>query len=177
MSDEDKYRTEPSGEDESEKVGLLRPLPSTSPGRPSSKAHPVVRFLGITMSESRRDLLVLFLIPFLVAIIDASVYAAVVIGVFVTNPLYMFGVPVLAAISIGLTASQMSRALIGAILTALFFAVIFVLFLTSPALLSPGEDLASFLVAALSVMTVYFVLVIFSSFIGCFIGIIIREFA
>ncbi len=177
MSDEDKYRTEPSGEDESEKVGLLRPLPSTSPTRLSGKAHPVVRFLGVTMSESRRDLLVLFLIPFLVAIIDTSVYAAVVVGVFVTNPLYMFGVPALAAISIGLTASQMSRALIGAILTAMFFAVIFVLFLTSPALVSPGEDLAGFLVAALSVMTVYFVLVIFSSFIGCFIGIIIREFA
>jgi hypothetical protein len=177
MSDEDKYRTEPSREDESEKVGLLRPLPSTSTSMPSGKAHPVVRFLGVTMSESRRDLLVLFLIPLLVALVDTSVYAAVVIGVFVTNPLYMFGVPALAAVTIGLTASQMSRALIGAILTALFFAIMFVVFLISPALTSPGEDLASFLVAALSVMTVYFVLVIFSSFIGCFIGIIIREFA
>jgi hypothetical protein len=177
MSDEEKYRTEPSRDDQSEKTGLLRPLPTSPTDIVLGKVHPVVKFLGVSLRESRRDFLVLFLIPFLVATIDTSVYVAVVIGMLEISPLYTFGVPAIAAITIGLTAPQMNRGLFGAILTALFFAIMFVVFLMSPALFVPGEDIGSFFVAGVSVTTVYFVLVIFASFIGCFIGIVIREFA
>lgn len=177
MSDEDRYRTESARDDKSEKVGLLRPLPTSPGSTPGRRPSPVVRFLGVSMRESRRDLLVLLLIPFLIAIVDASVYAAVVVGVLPTNALYMFGIPALAAIIIGLTASQMSHGLIGAIVTALFFAILFLIFLVSPALLSPGGDVGGFFLAGMSLITVYFLLVILSSFVGSFIGIIIREFA
>ncbi|RDE12931.1 MAG: hypothetical protein C4K47_07005 [Candidatus Thorarchaeota archaeon] len=177
MSDDDKYRTEPSREDESEKIGLLRPLPTSDTGPTPRKTSPVVEFLGISMRENRRDLLVLFLIPLLVAITDASVYSAIAVGALAQNAAYMFGIPALVAITIGLTAYQTSRALIGAVLTALFFSAIFVIFLVSPALLSQPEEVGGFFLAGLSVITVYFLFVMFSSLLGTVIGIIIREFA
>lgn len=176
MSDEAKYRTEPATEDESEKVGLLRPLPASPLGTPARKAHPIVKFLGISMRETRRDLLVLILVPLLAAIIDASVYAAIVIGALTEDPLYMFGIPALTAVPVGLTASQMSRALLGALLTALLFSIIFLMFLVSPAFVSPAEELASFFVGGVSLAAIYFILGVFASLFGSFIGIIIREF-
>jgi hypothetical protein len=176
MSDETKYRTEPSEEDESEKVGLFRPLPAAPTNVLPGKVHPIVKFLGISMRENRRDLLVLFLVPLLAAIIDANVYAAVVIDILGDNIVYMFGIPALAAIPIGLTASQASRGLIGAILAAVFLAIIFLMFLVSPALVSPQQDIGSYFVAGMGLVTIYFLFSVFASLLGSFIGILIREF-
>jgi hypothetical protein len=176
MSDETKYRTEPPEQDESEKTGLLRPLPTAPTSVRPAKVHPIVNFLGISMRENRRDLLVLFLVPLLAAIIDANVYAAVVIGILDDSVVYIFGIPALTAIPIGLTSSQASRALIGAILAALFLAIIFLMFLMSPALLSFQQDIGSYFVSGMLLVIIYSILSVFASLLGSFIGILIREF-
>jgi len=176
MTDESRYRTEEPNGEEKERTGLLKPLPEVDKGRPSGKASPVVRMLGIPMKEKNRDLLMMFLMPILVALIDTNIYAAIVIDVLDDDALYVFVLPALAAIPIGVVSSQVGRALISAFLTALFFIVFFILFLINPGLAAPDMDLGSMFLSGMVITVMYFLFTVFASLLGCFVGILLREF-
>lgn len=176
MTDESRYRTEEPREEEKERTGLLRPLPETGKGRPLAKPSPVVRFLGIPMKEKSRDLLIMFLMPILVAVIDTNIYAAIVIDVLDDDALYVFVLPALAAIPIGLVSSQVGRALISAFLTALFFMIFFMMFLINPGLVAPDMDIGSMFLSGMVITVMYFLFTVFASLLGCFAGILLREF-
>jgi len=176
MTDESRYRTEEPHEEEKERTGLLKPLPEAERSRPSGRASPVVKLLGIPMKEKNRDLLIMFLMPILVAIIDTNVYALVVIDVLGDDALYVFVLPALAAIPIGLVSSQVGRALISAFLTALFFIVFFMMFLINPGLVAPDMDVGSLFLSGMVITVMYFLFTVFASLLGCFVGILLREF-
>ena len=180
MADEEKFRLEEpeqKGEDD-EKKGLFRPLPTVEKetkikeGRP----QPVVKLFGVSMYENQRELLVLILIPLLVAIIDVAIYSFVTINVWESSSTYYFFLPAVAAIPIGLVVSETGKALIGGFLCSLFFMVIFIVFLTIPAFLSPGLGIANFIVSGLTISLGYFIMIIVSSLLGSVIGTVLREF-
>ncbi|MHA1246618.1 MAG: hypothetical protein ACTSPE_04770 [Candidatus Thorarchaeota archaeon] len=173
--DESKYRVERPEEQETEKKGLFRPLPEEAPA-PIRPKKPTVQFLGIEMPEDERDLIVMFLMPILAAIIDTSIYAAVMVQWLPDSALYMFALPVLAAAPIGMTASQLKNTLVSGILAAVFFVIFFILFLTSPSLMAPDIALADFFVSSVVIAFVYFLFVTLASLLGCFVGILLREF-
>ncbi|RLI58402.1 MAG: hypothetical protein DRO93_09930 [Candidatus Thorarchaeota archaeon] len=173
--DESKYRVERPEDTETEKKGLFRPLPEEAPV-PIHRRKPTVQFLGMAMPEDRRDLIVMFLMPVLAAIIDTSVYAAVMVQWLPDSALYMFVLPVLAAAPIGMTASQLKNALVSGILAAVFFVVFFILFLISPSFMAPDIGLADFFVSSVVIAFVYFLFVTLASLLGCFVGILLREF-
>ncbi|TFG10261.1 hypothetical protein EU538_02485 [Candidatus Thorarchaeota archaeon] len=176
MSEEDRYRVEsPEEEEKKEKRGLLRPLPKVEQ-QTTSKGVPIVNFLGLKMEENRRDLLVSILMPILVAIIDASIYAQIIIDVFTDEALFVFFLPMLAAIPIGLTVPQAGKALLSGFLAAIFFVVFFLLFLITPGLLVPEVGIGEFLVSGGVVSAIYFLFVVMASLLGVVIGIVIREF-
>jgi hypothetical protein len=174
MEEETKYRVEDPEEDK-EKPGIMKPLPDPSRGDIPGRKVPIVKFLGITMRESRRDLLVLLLIPLLVAIIDANIYALVVIDVLEDTAFYVFTIPALAAIPIGLIIPQTGRALLGAFMAGVFFVVVFLLFLTSPSFMT-STPFGDFFISGMIISMIYLLFVIFASLIGTLVGIIIREF-
>ena len=174
MEEETKYRVEAPEEDE-EKPGILKPLPDGSRQVTAGRKVPMVNFLGVTMRESHRDVLVLLLIPFLVAVIDANIYAMVVIDVLEDTALYMFTIPALAAIPIGLIIPQTGRALLGAFMTGVFFVIVFLVFLTSPVSLT-DISFGDFFISGLIISMIYLLFVIFASLLGTLGGIIIREF-
>ncbi|TFF95206.1 hypothetical protein EU546_03715 [Candidatus Thorarchaeota archaeon] len=176
MPEEDRYRVEePDEEEKREKRGLLRPLPEVQ-RRTSRTGVPMVRFLGIEMQEDHRDILVALLMPVLVGLIDASIYAQIIIDVFTDEALFVFFLPMLAAIPIGLTIPQAGRALLSAFLTAIAFVVFFLLFLITPGLLVPEVGIGEFLVSGGVVSAIYFLFVVLASMLGSVIGIVMREF-
>ena len=181
MADEEKYRIEtPEEEEPEEKKGLLRPLPVKEKkpqyfdkhGRP----QPVVRVLGIPMREKRKDLLMLLLIPALVALIDTMIYSFVVTATWENSSTFLFFIPIIVAIPIGLTSSEAGHALVGGFLGAVFFLIFFVTFLALPGILVPALGLASFLISGIALSIAYFFLMTLATLIGAVIGIVMREF-
>ncbi len=177
MSDETKYRIEAPEEEkeEKEKKGFLRPLP-TAPEPVSSKSMPITKFLGITMYEKNRDIIVLLLIPAIVGIIDASVFAQIIVGNLPDSALYIFLIPMLAAISIGLLCGKTSHSLFGGIIAGVFFVVWLLLFLITPALMAPELNIGEFFVSGMVLSAVYFMFVMFASLFGSLVGALMREF-
>ncbi|MBN2228529.1 MAG: hypothetical protein JW779_02975 [Candidatus Thorarchaeota archaeon] len=179
MADEEKFRIEEPEEEKEEKKGLFRPLPKTEQTFKSSggkRPQPVVKLLGFSMYEKNRDLLLLILIPILSALINTSIYSFVVVSIFENDAMFLFFMPAIAAIPIGLVVSETGKALIGGFLSAFFFFVFFVLFLTSPALMVPQLGLGNFLVSGITLTVGYFIFVTVASLLGAVIGTIVREF-
>ncbi len=179
MEDESKYRVEEAEEEEKEKKGLFRPLPKveeeTVIGK-SGRPEPIVKFFGLKMTERRRDLLLILLMPAMAGLVDAAVYSFIIIGTVDSVGLYTFVIPMLAAIPVGLVVSRASHALLSALLATLFYVLFFLLFLASPAIQWPAFDLGQFLVSGFVIAAVYLLLVILASLLGALIGAIIREF-
>lgn len=174
MSDETKYRVDAEEEPE-EKKGFFRPLPEKKKVE-GVKQQPVVKFLGVKMYERNRDLLVMFLVPFLAAVINANIYALVIVDILEEVALYMFVVPMVSAIPIGLTVHQTKNALFASLISSMFFIVIFILFLISPALIAPELDIGEFFISGMVISAVYFLFVIFANLLGSLVGALMREF-
>ena len=181
MADEEKVRVETPEEEEKpvERKGLLKPLPTReqpkytdSAGRP----QPIVKLLGISMAEKRRDSVILILIPALVGIIDTTIFSYIFTHSLPFNATWVLFIPIIIAIPIGLTASGAGSALVGAFLGALFFFIFHIVFLSSPALIIPDLGLGPFVFNAIALSIVNFILVALSTLIGAAIGIILREF-
>ena len=182
MANEEKYRIETPEEEEEEveeKKGLFRPLPTKEKpqffdkdGRP----QPVVRVFGFPMREKRKDLLMLLLIPALVGLIDTMIYSYVVTVTLENSATYLFMIPAIIAIPIGLTSSEAGHALIGGFLGAIFFLVFFVTFLAMPGIVVPALGLSSFLISGIALAMVYFILMTMATLVGSVIGLIMREF-
>ncbi|NHJ15096.1 MAG: hypothetical protein EAX95_15545 [Candidatus Thorarchaeota archaeon] len=181
MEDESKYRVENAEDEPAEKKGLFRPLPTKegvgeSAADRTGRSEPIARFLGITMRERRRDLLVLFLVPMLAGLADAAVYSYIIIGSIESTGLFTFVIPLLAAIPVGLTQSKASYAMLAALIAALFYLLFFVLFLASPGIQWPVFDLGEFIVSGFFIAAIYLLLVILASLMGSLLGTILREF-
>jgi hypothetical protein len=180
MANEEKYRVEsPEEEEPEEKKGLLKPLPERKEPRHRDKdgrPQPIVKVLGFSMPERRRDLLMLLLIPALVGLIDTAIYSYVITAELPSSAIFLFFIPAIIAVPIGLTASEAGNALIGGFLGALFFLIFLITFLTSPALLVPQLGVGTFLISAFAVSIAYFILMTLATLLGSVIGIILREF-
>lgn len=177
MAEESKYRVETPDEDEEpEKKGFLRPLPSAPAPVASDGTGPITVFLGITMREKVRDMLVLILIPALVAVIDVNIYASVMIGNLPDSTIYLFALPALAAIPVGLTAGHTSHALIGGIITSIFFAITLLLFLISPGIVAPEMGIGSFFISGMMLTAIYVLFIVLASMLGALLGSLLREF-
>lgn len=181
MADEEKYRLEdPEQVDEpvEEKKGLFRPLPKSERKThvKDGKAQPIVKFLGISMYEKNRDILVLLLMPMLTGLINSSVYSYVTLSLVPSTAEYLFYIPVIAAIPIGLVVAETGPALIGGFLSAFFFFIFFIIFLTTPAFFTPELGIANFLVSGIALSVGYFLFVIVAGLLGSVIGTIMREF-
>ncbi len=180
MTEEEKFRIEEPDEQDSEgeKKGFFRPLPKTEKKTKmkDGKAQPVVKFLGISMFEKNRDLLVLILMPLLSAIINTSIYSFVTLSLWENSSTYLFIVPVIVAIPIGLVIAETGKALIGGLLSSIFFFVFFVIFLTSPAFMTPELGIGNFLISGITLSVGYFIFIIVAGLLGSIIGTIIREF-
>ena len=181
LANEEKYRIETPEEEEEveEKTGLFRPLPVTKQpvyrdkdGRP----QPIVRVFGLRMRERRKDLLMLLLIPALVGLIDTMIYSFVVTVTIEKSATYLFMIPVIVAIPIGLTSSEAGHALIGGFLGAVFFLIFFVTFLAMPGIIVPALGLSSFLISGIALAIVYFVMMTMATLVGSVIGLLLREF-
>lgn len=181
MANEEKYRTEtPEEEEESEeKKGFLRPLPTRKEpqyvdkdGRP----QPIVRLLGVPMREKRKDLLIMLLIPAFVGIIDTMIYSFIFTAAWENSATFLFFIPIIVAIPIGLTASEVGTALVSGFLGAIFFMILFITFLASPGLLVPELGIGNFIASAISLSLVYFILITTATLLGTVIGAIMREF-
>jgi uncharacterized membrane protein len=90
---------------------------------------------------------------------------------------YMFLIPALAAIPIGLVVSETGQALIAGFLSAIFFMILFVFFLITPALMFPQLNLSNFVINGIAVAVGYFILVVVAGLLGAVIGTVLREFA
>ncbi|MGQ4911043.1 MAG: hypothetical protein ACP6KW_02650 [Candidatus Thorarchaeota archaeon] len=179
MASEDKIRTEePEEREEPEKKGLFRPLPETEKrfSKGQGRPQPVVRLLGKEMYEKTRDNILLILMPLLVALINTAIYSAVTVRVLESSSTYLFFIPAVIALPIGLTAADTGKALIGGFLASIFFIVFYILFLSSPALVTPELGLISFLLSAVALSMVYFVMMILATLLGSVVGTILKEF-
>ncbi len=180
MADEEKFRLEEPEDDTSEeKKGFFRPLPKSEQKTrvKDGKVQPVVKFLGISMYEKSRDILVLILMPILTAIITATIYSFVTLSLWENNATFLFFLPVVATIPIGLVVSETGPALIGGFLSSIFFMIFFLLFLTSPAITTPELGFGNYLISGITLSVAYFILVVVAGLLGSVIGTIIREFA
>lgn len=178
MDEETKYRVESADDDvEKEKTGFLRPLPEPKqqPLRKGKKGA-ITTLLGFKMYERNRDILVLLLVPLMVGLIDANIFGLIIIDVLPDSVMYIFVLPLIAALPIGLLAGKTSHGLIGGILAGIFFVVWFMLFLISPAFIDPELLLGEFAVSGLVVSSIYFLFVVFGSLMGGLIGAVAREF-
>ncbi|MGD9397255.1 MAG: hypothetical protein PVJ05_12560 [Candidatus Thorarchaeota archaeon] len=181
MANEEKVRVETPEEEEKpvERKGLLKPLPTREEPKYTDKdgrPQPIVKLLGLSMPEKRRDLLILILIPALIGIIDTTLFSYVFTHTLPTDATYVFFIPIIIAIPIGLTASEAGNALMGGFLGAVFFFLFFVTFLSSPGLIIPDLGLGTFVFNAIALSIVYFVLVALATLFGTIIGVILREF-
>ncbi len=180
MTEEEKFRIEEPEEKDptEEKKGLYRPLPKVEKRVriKDGKAQPVVKFLGISMYEKNRDLLVLILMPMLSAIINTSVYSFVTLSLWENSSTYLFLVPVVVAIPIGLVIAETGKALVGGFLSSIFFFVFFIIFLTSPVFMTPELGFTNFLISGIALSVGYFIFIIVAGLLGSVIGTIMREF-
>ncbi|TFH07127.1 MAG: hypothetical protein E4H14_09220 [Candidatus Thorarchaeota archaeon] len=129
------------------------------------------------MYEKNRDILVLILMPMLTGLINSSIYSYVTLSLVPSAAEYLFYLPVIAAIPIGLVIAETGPALIGGFLSALFFFVFFIIFLTTPAFFAPELGIANFLVSGIALSVGYFLFIIVAGLLGAVIGTILREFA
>ena len=118
----------------------------------------------------------LVLIPLLVGLIDTMVYSFVVTVRWENTATYLFFLPVIIAIPIGLTSSEAGHALVGGFLGAIFFLVFFVTFLAMPGIIVPALGLSSFLISGIALASVYFILVVMATLVGSVVGLLMREF-
>ncbi|MHA2040968.1 MAG: hypothetical protein ACW975_03815 [Candidatus Thorarchaeota archaeon] len=178
MEEESKFRVEAPEQEEKEKTGLLRPLPESTRETTTreGKVEPIVKVIGISMTERRSDLLLIILMPLLAGLIDAYFYSEITVLRIDVTGLGIFVIPMIAAIPIGLVVESTSRSLVAALLAPFFFVVFFLLFLVSPALIWPAFELGQFFVNGLVVAGVYFLLVVLASLLGVLIGALVREF-
>lgn len=180
MAEEEKFRLEEPEEKDpaQEKKGLYRPLPEVEKKtrRKDGKAQPIVKFLGISMYEKNRDILVLILMPMLSALINTSIYSFVILNLWENSSTYLFFIPVIVAIPIGLAIADTGHALIGGFLSAVFFFVFFIIFLVSPIFIVPELGIGNFLISGIALSVGYFILIIVAGLLGSVIGTIIREF-
>ncbi|MHA1929211.1 MAG: hypothetical protein ACTSV2_11615 [Candidatus Thorarchaeota archaeon] len=177
MDEETKYRVESDDDEETEKKGFFRPLPEAeTETRGKGKTGAMTTFLGISMLEKNRDLIILILIPAIVGLIDANIYSLVMMHKLTDSTIFLFVLPALAAIPIGLTAGQTSHALISGMITAVFFMVFFMLFVISPSFIAPENVIGDFFVSGIVVTSVYFLFVILASLLGALLGALVREF-
>ena len=181
MVDEEKYRVESPEEEETvEKKGLFRPLPKVEQKYKlvnGKRPQPIAKLLGISIYEKNRDIILLLLMPMLTALIDTAILSFVTVNIWENSAIYLFFIPALVAVPIGLVLSETGPALIGGFLSAMFFMIFFITFLTTPALIVPDLGLANFLLSGIAVTLGYFLLVVVASLLGVAIGIILREFA
>lgn len=180
MADEEKFRLEEPEDDISEKKkGFFRPLPESKQKTKikDGKPQPVVKFLGISMYEKNRERLVIVLMPMLTAIINVTIYSYVTLSLWENNATFLFFLPVLAAIPIGLVVTETGPALIGGFLSSIFFFIFFIIFLTLPALMTPELGFTNFLISGIALSIAYFIMIIVAGLLGSVIGTIIREFA
>ena len=131
MEEETKYRVEDPDQVEDEMPGIMKPLPSGPETRRKrgKRPVPIVKFFGVTMKETNRDNLLLIMIPLLVALIDANIFSWIIVGILEESSVYMFVIPLFAAIPVGLLMANTGRAIGGAVLTAIFFTVLIVGFI------------------------------------------------
>ncbi|MBD3404518.1 MAG: hypothetical protein GF411_00105 [Candidatus Lokiarchaeota archaeon] len=176
MSDESKYRVEAEDDEVEEKKGFFRPLPEDRPVQSGDKKQPIVKLLGISMYEKTRDRIIILLVPFLVALINANVFSLVIIQALPESSLFLFVIPMLSAIPIGLTVHHTKNALLASLIASAFFVMLFVLFLISPALMSPRLNVGEFFVSGMIISAIYDLFVIFANLLGSLIGAILREF-
>lgn len=178
MNEETKYRVEsPEEEEQQEKKGFFRPLPeSTDKIQFKGGKGAITKLLGITMYERNRDRLILLLLPMFGGIIDAYIYGLIVIDFLPAEATYMFILPLLSAIPVGLMAGKTSHALIGGILKGIFFVIFLMWYLISPAFIAPDVPIGEFFVSGMLVSVVYFLFVVFASLLGSLIGGLAREF-
>lgn len=171
MDDDETYRLEEADERE-QRTGISKPLPEA----PTKKGKPIVNFLGISMEENRRDLLVFVITPIIVGLADAAIFARITTGTIAQSQVFIFVLPMFAAIPVGLLLPRAGRALIGGFLSAIYFAILFVLFLISPAFYDPTSGIGSFFISAVAITAGYFFFVSMASLLGVFIGLLLREF-
>ena len=182
MAEQEKIRVEAPEEEEEEadqKRGLFRPLPTRDERkyvRVGNRPQPIVKLLGISMPEKRKDLLLVILIPALVALIDTSVFSFVMTGQVQNSVAFLFFLPAIAAIPIGLTSSEASNSLVGAFVADLFFLLFIVAFLSYPSFIVPSLGIGSTIVASIGIAIGYFILIIIATFLGSIVGIIAHEF-
>ena len=181
MADEEKYRLEdPDKEQEpiEEKKGLFRPLPKTEKEMrvKDGKPQPVVRFLGISMYERNRDILVIILMPILTAIINVNLISLVTLSIVESSATFLFFLPVVAAIPIGLVVAETGPALVSGFLSSIFFLAFFLIFLSTPALYVPELGIETFLISGISLSIAYYIFVVVAGLLGAVIGTILREF-
>ncbi|MGY5854153.1 MAG: hypothetical protein RTU92_11340 [Candidatus Thorarchaeota archaeon] len=178
MAEETKYRVEEPTEDDDEPKGFLRPLPESKSKktRRDGQLSPIVTLFGFEMRESVRDIIVVLLTPFIAGLVDATLYALVIVDALPEDTIYMFVLPAVAAIPIGLTIAQAGRAILGGFLTVVFFAVFLLLFLATPAIFSPEIEVLDLMFAGAVLVAVYSLFIIIASQLGNLLGIILREF-
>jgi len=178
MDEETKYRVEDPYQVEDEQPGIMKPLP---PGpevhrKRGKRPAPMVKFLGVTMKETSRDNLLLIMVPLLVGLMDANIYSWIIVSVLEESLIYMLVIPLLAAIPVGLLIPSAGKAIGGALLASLFFAVFLVMFLVSPGFYSQSGNIGDFFMSAAIITSVYVFLVVLSSLLGSVIGMLLREF-
>ena len=178
MDEETKYRVESEDQqEEKEKTGFLRPLPEPEQKlQKKGKGGAITTLLGFQIYERNRDILVLLIVPLMVGLIDANIFGLIIIDALNDSAIYIFVLPLIAAIPIGLVAGKTSHGLIGGILAGFFFVIWLMLFLISPALIAPDLLLAEFAITGLFVSLIYFLFVVFASLLGALIGAVAREF-
>jgi hypothetical protein len=177
MDDEEKYRVESTDDKTPEKKGLLKPLPEQPPVTIKTKrATPIVKFFGISMSEKRRNQILVLFIPLMVAIIDVNIMASIFVNVLEIPTTLFFVISLIIAIPIGLTQTGAGHAVIGGLLNSIFFFILFVIFLISPSLVAPDLiSIGDFLTPAVISGLGYFILNLPAAIIGSFAGQIVRE--
>jgi len=181
MTDEEKFRLEEPEQEQvpaEEKKGLFRPLPKTEKETKikDGKPQPIVRFLGISMYERNRDILVIILMPMLTAIINVNLISLVTLSLVEQSATFLFFLPAVAAIPIGLVVAETGPALVSGFLSSIFFLALFLIFLSTPALYVPELGIATFLVSGIALSIAYYVFVVVAGLLGAVIGTILREF-
>ncbi len=178
MNEETKYRVEtPEDDDQEEKKGFFRPLPvSTGKVREMGVKGAITKFLGFTMYERKRDILVLLSMAIFGGLIDAYIFSLITIDFLPAEATFMFVLPIFAAIPVGLVAGKTSHAQFGGVLTGLFFVVFLLLYLLTPAFLAPDILIGEFFLSGMLVAMVYFLFVSFASLLGSLVGTLAREF-
>lgn len=181
MDEETRYRVEKEDEEldtKQEAKGFLRslPEPEVKPRMEKRGKGAVTKLLGITMYERNRDALIILVMPLFVGLIDANLYALVIIDVLIDSTIFLFVIPAIAAIPVGLTAGKTSHGLFGGIICSFYFVIFLELFFITPAIMAPDAPFGEFFFAGLWLSFVYIFFVIFASLLGGLIGALAREF-